>query len=359
VRRRASMTSFMDTPSRFFLAGLLLAACTVPTREIHPVDDGIGGSAGTPAGTGGAGPGTGGGAGANAGGTAGASPTGGSGGASGSTGTGGTGGAAGKDAGDGTGGAAGSAGKGGGPGTGGTSGSSGSSGSGGAAGGSPPPDAAPPTCAAETPTGATMCGSNMSCLIATCGPPATYGCYGAGAGGDGATCELNADCASAAICLGYTDTLAVCRRTCAADTDCASNFRCTGSFTSCMGAIPGNPRQRRGGVRGGIQMRRQLQRRDAQSGPLLSRRHPDDRSRVHLPQRLRRGIFVHQQRLPSDVHHQYGLRDRNLRLYFLRRRHRPDQFQILSMSSRDRRRPRVAVAASRCPLSFVDRGNSQ
>jgi len=186
-----------------------------------------------------------------------------------STGSGGTGGNAGKDGGAGVGGNAGdggtsgtggSAGKGGGAGaTGGTSGGRGGSGG---TGGTPPPDAggrggstvdsgpvppdggggsgggpgvdAGPTCNAQTPAGTAMCGAGKSCLLSTCGPPATYDCYAAGSLGDGAFCDPDrTECASGLICLTYGTDLNVCRRTCTVDAECATGSRCIGSLTSC------------------------------------------------------------------------------------------------------------------------------
>jgi hypothetical protein len=123
---------------------------------------------------------------------------------------------------------------------GGTKGTGGSAGAGGAGGGSAGSDGGTPSsCTSQTPTGTRMCASGETCLRSSCGPPPQYSCFQAGAVMDGAPCTYSTDCAAGMICIGYRSDLSVCRKICALDADCNAGYRCLGSSSGCMPAIQG------------------------------------------------------------------------------------------------------------------------
>ena len=114
-------------------------------------------------------------------------------------------------------------------------------GSGGSAGtganpGIPPADGGS-TCSEETPAGTAMCGAGKSCHLASCGPPAQYACFTAGAASAGAACMSSSDCSAGLTCIRYSLTVSVCEKQCTLDRDCTSG-RCAG-FTTCSNAVMG------------------------------------------------------------------------------------------------------------------------
>ncbi len=82
-----------------------------------------------------------------------------------------------------------------------------------------------------------MCGAGKSCHLASCGPPAQYACFTAGAASAGAACMSSSDCSAGLTCIRYSLTVSVCEKQCTLDRDCTSG-RCAG-FTTCSNAVMG------------------------------------------------------------------------------------------------------------------------
>jgi hypothetical protein len=88
------------------------------------------------------------------------------------------------------------------------------------------------SCSGATPSGAASCGPGSICWN-TSGDCAAvqFGCFKAGTGLEGSSCQGNYDCGEGVFCVAERDGSHLCRRLCDSDADCLGGLLCTAILT--------------------------------------------------------------------------------------------------------------------------------